>query len=68
LYAKIPVGHPGSYQEAKEILAGITGGCVDRLVETRGMDEYDVMKAKKKAQSQSEFALDQNRRSEWDTE
>lgn len=66
--AKLPLGRPGSHEEAKEILAGFTGAFVDRIVETRGMDEYDIFKAKKSAQAQAEEALSQNRNPEWDME
>ena len=39
-------GKPPSHQFAKEMLAGIVGGEVDKLVETRGMDYMDAERAK----------------------
>lgn len=39
---------------AKELLAGIVGGEVDRLAETKGMDEYDKIQAKRHAERSAE--------------
>lgn len=44
---------------AKEAIAGLVGAEVDKLFETKGLDEYDHLKrehAKKKAEEQA-FAL-----------
>jgi hypothetical protein len=37
--------------------AGFTGAFVDREAETRGMDEFDKVKAKRAAQEQAEQGL-----------
>jgi len=42
-------GKPVSHQFAKELLAGFVGGEVDKLAETKGMNEYDTYEAKKRA-------------------
>lgn len=42
----IPVGKPVSHAFAKEVLAGFAGAEVDKLAETKGMDEYDRERAK----------------------
>ncbi|EIE22256.1 hypothetical protein COCSUDRAFT_55952 [Coccomyxa subellipsoidea C-169] len=47
-------GRPPQHQFAKEILAGIVGGEVDKLVETKGMDEMDAMRTKHHAQKEAE--------------
>jgi hypothetical protein len=39
------------------ISAGFTGAFVDREAETRGMDEFDKVKAKRAAQEQAEQGL-----------
>ncbi|RUS17722.1 hypothetical protein BC937DRAFT_89567 [Endogone sp. FLAS-F59071] len=46
-------GKPDSHALAKEILAGIAGAAVDRLVETKGLDFIDKEKAKKHAQQEA---------------
>ncbi|OJJ99785.1 hypothetical protein ASPACDRAFT_60614 [Aspergillus aculeatus ATCC 16872] len=43
-------GKPVSHAFAKELLAGIVGSQIDRLAETKGMDEVDKIRAKKHAQ------------------
>ncbi|EPQ59499.1 hypothetical protein GLOTRDRAFT_33811 [Gloeophyllum trabeum ATCC 11539] len=50
-------GKPQSHEEAKELLAGITGGFVDRIVETKGLDFVDREKAKHQARQRAEGAL-----------
>jgi hypothetical protein len=45
-------GQPKSHAKAKELLAGISGGFVDRIVETKGLDFYDKEKAKHHAKEQ----------------
>ncbi|KAJ3484547.1 hypothetical protein NLI96_g5573 [Meripilus lineatus] len=39
-------GQPESHAKAKEILAGLTGAFIDRIVETKGLDYIDTQKAK----------------------
>ncbi|KAI8088796.1 uncharacterized protein BX664DRAFT_331395 [Halteromyces radiatus] len=39
-------GKPDNHAKAKEILAGLTGFAVDRIVETKGLDYIDKAKAK----------------------
>ncbi|KZT26915.1 hypothetical protein NEOLEDRAFT_1111456, partial [Neolentinus lepideus HHB14362 ss-1] len=50
-------GQPSSHEKAKEILAGLTGAFVDRLVETKGLDFVDKERAKHAAKKQAEGAL-----------
>lgn len=40
------LGKPVSHAFAKEMLAGFAGAEVDKLAETKGMDEYDRERAK----------------------
>ncbi|KAK9915338.1 hypothetical protein WJX75_007832 [Coccomyxa subellipsoidea] len=39
-------GKPPSHQLAKELLAGLVGGEMDKLAETKGLNEVDAMRAK----------------------
>ncbi|KAJ7046340.1 hypothetical protein C8F04DRAFT_1064011 [Mycena alexandri] len=39
-------GKPDSHAKAKEIMAALTGGIIDRMVETKGLDMVDREKAK----------------------
>ncbi|GBE87633.1 hypothetical protein SCP_1103100 [Sparassis crispa] len=50
-------GHPTSHAEAKELLAALSGGFIDRLVETKGFDLVDKEKAKRQAKEQAQEAL-----------
>ncbi|KAI0796661.1 hypothetical protein C8Q75DRAFT_741885 [Abortiporus biennis] len=50
-------GQPESHEKAKEILAGLTGAFVDRIVETKGLDFVDKEKAKHHARQQAEQGL-----------
>ena len=43
---------------AKELLAGFVGAEVDRLAETKGMDEYDKIQAKRHAEKSAENIYD----------
>ncbi|QRD93651.1 hypothetical protein F9C07_2167734 [Aspergillus flavus] len=45
------VGKPASQAQAKEILRGLAGAFVDRIVETKGLDFSDAKKAKYLANS-----------------
>ena len=49
-----------SHAFAKELLAGFVGGEVDKLAETRGMDEYEREKAHRKAKENAENMYDQH--------
>ncbi|KAJ3547235.1 hypothetical protein NM688_g5420 [Phlebia brevispora] len=53
-------GQPPSHEEAKELLAGVSGAFVDREVETRGLNFVDKEKAKYEARRQTQQAYDQN--------
>ncbi|KAF7342044.1 hypothetical protein MVEN_01791700 [Mycena venus] len=50
-------GKPASHDEAKALLAGLTGGFVDRLVETKGLSEIDTIKAKHDAHEKASAKL-----------
>ncbi|KAJ6473922.1 hypothetical protein DFH09DRAFT_468301 [Mycena vulgaris] len=39
-------GKPDNHAVAKELMAGFAGAFVDRMVETKGLDEVDTLKAK----------------------
>jgi len=51
-------GKPVSHQFAKELLAGFVGGEVDKLAETKGMNEYDSYEAKRQAKQHAESMYD----------
>ena len=43
---------------AKELLAGFVGGEVDKLAETKGLDEYDKIRAREHGKKQAERMYD----------
>jgi hypothetical protein len=43
---------------AKELLAGFVGGEVDKLAETKGLDEYDKIEARRHAKQRAENMYD----------
>ncbi|KAK9390080.1 hypothetical protein V1515DRAFT_592882 [Lipomyces mesembrius] len=45
-------GRPVSHAFAKEVLMGLAGGEVDKLIETKGLDFYDRERAKRHAREQ----------------
>ena len=45
------LGKQVNHQFAKELLAGFVAGEVDKLAETRGMDEYDKIEAQRRAKA-----------------
>jgi len=51
-------GKPVSHQFAKELLAGFAGAEVDKLAETKGMNEYDRLRAKHGAKENAEKMYD----------
>ncbi|MCJ1303178.1 hypothetical protein MMC08_005986 [Hypocenomyce scalaris] len=51
-------GKPVSHQFAKELLAGFVGGEVDKLAETKGMDEYDRERARHQAKEGAQNMYD----------
>ncbi|KAL8831113.1 MAG: hypothetical protein Q9170_005438 [Blastenia crenularia] len=53
-------GKPVSHQFAKELLAGFAGAEVDKLAETKGMDEYDTVRAKHRAKENAENMYDEH--------
>lgn len=57
---KANIGKPVSHAFAKELLAGFVGGEVDKLAETKGMNEYDAYEAKKRARDHAERMYDQH--------
>ncbi|EGO24829.1 hypothetical protein SERLADRAFT_438431 [Serpula lacrymans var. lacrymans S7.9] len=50
-------GKPANHQKAIELVAALTGGFIDRLAETKGMDEVDKERAKHDANKRAESAL-----------
>ncbi|KAG8956860.1 hypothetical protein FRC04_000338 [Tulasnella sp. 424] len=50
-------GKPPSHEKAKEIFAGFAGAFVDRIVETKGLDYVDKVKAKRDAEKLAEGQL-----------
>jgi len=50
-------GKPANHKVAVELLAALTGGFVDRIVETKGLDAIDKAKAKHDAKKHTEVAL-----------
>ncbi|KAJ7132634.1 hypothetical protein C8R46DRAFT_1280836 [Mycena filopes] len=51
-------GKPDSHAKAKEIIAGISGAIIDRIVETKGLDYVDKERAKRDANKHCEDQLD----------
>lgn len=51
-------GKPVSHAFAKEALAGLAGAEVDKLAETKGMDEYDRERAKHQVSHFIDVAFD----------
>ncbi|KIM53460.1 hypothetical protein SCLCIDRAFT_1222779 [Scleroderma citrinum Foug A] len=51
-------GQPASHAKAKEIMAGLAGAFVTRMVETKGADAWDAHKAKQA----NEHAVEQSNR------
>ncbi|KAJ6591206.1 hypothetical protein DFH09DRAFT_196366 [Mycena vulgaris] len=50
-------GKPASHDEAKALLAALTGGFVDKLIETKGLDGIDAEKAKYDAHEKAKAKL-----------
>ena len=53
-------GKPVSHAFAKEMLAGIAGGEVDKLFETKGLDYIDRERAKRQAEEHARNMYDQH--------
>lgn len=53
-------GQPVSHAFAKEMLAGIAGGEIDKLFETKGLDYLDRDESKRQAQQYVEQAYEQH--------
>ncbi|EKM59523.1 uncharacterized protein PHACADRAFT_205739 [Phanerochaete carnosa HHB-10118-sp] len=51
-------GKPQSHQQAKEVLAALSGAFIDRIVETKGLDMVDKQKAKHHAHERNVGAYD----------
>ena len=54
------LGKTVSHAFAKELLAGFVGGEVDKLAETKGMNEYDTFEAKRHAKKGAERMYDEH--------
>ena len=52
-------GKPANHQLAKELFAGFVGAEVDKLVETKGLDEWDREKIKREARRHGEEQIQQ---------
>jgi len=50
-------GKPVNHAKALELVAGLTGGFIDRIVETKGLDFIDKEKVKHDAQKKTEAKL-----------
>jgi hypothetical protein len=50
-------GKPANHAAAVELLAGLTGGFIDKLVETKGLDAVDKARAKHSAKEKAEQRL-----------
>ncbi|KAJ6588534.1 hypothetical protein B0H19DRAFT_1205909 [Mycena capillaripes] len=50
-------GKPASHDEAKALLAALSGGFVDRMIETKGLDSIDAAKAKHDAHEKASAKL-----------
>ncbi|KAL8735756.1 MAG: hypothetical protein Q9166_000619 [cf. Caloplaca sp. 2 TL-2023] len=53
-------GKPVSHSFAKELLAGFAGAEVDKLAETKGMDEIETGRAKHRARESAENMYDEH--------
>lgn len=53
-------GKPVSHAFAKEAIAGLVGAEVDKLAETKGMDEVDKIKAKEHAKKNAHEMYDEH--------
>ncbi|KAJ6618706.1 hypothetical protein B0H10DRAFT_1947337 [Mycena sp. CBHHK59/15] len=50
-------GKPASHDQAKALLAGLAGGFVDKLIETKGLDGIDAAEVKYKAHEKAKAKL-----------
>ncbi|KAL1970934.1 hypothetical protein VTN77DRAFT_2768 [Rasamsonia byssochlamydoides] len=55
-------GKPVSHAFAKELLAGFVGSEIDKLVETKGLDELTKLEAKRHAKENAEALYDEHYR------
>ncbi|KAI6165804.1 hypothetical protein EDD17DRAFT_186818 [Pisolithus thermaeus] len=53
-------GKPVNHQKAVELVAALTGAFVDRIAETKGMDELDKQRAKHDAHKRAQEALQEH--------
>ncbi|KAG2147552.1 hypothetical protein DEU56DRAFT_784561 [Suillus clintonianus] len=53
-------GKPANHAKAVELLAALTGGFIDRIAETKGMDEVDKEKAKHAAHERAKSTLEKH--------
>lgn len=47
-------GKPADHAKAKQILGGLAGAALTRLIETKGLDYVDKIKAQKQAEEHSD--------------
>ncbi|KAI5250802.1 hypothetical protein E4T42_04768 [Aureobasidium subglaciale] len=52
-------GQPMQHRMAKELLAGMCGAEIDKLVETKGLDYMDTQKAKRQTKQNAEHLYDE---------
>ncbi|KAJ9113054.1 hypothetical protein QFC22_006150 [Naganishia vaughanmartiniae] len=53
-------GKPQSWETAKELMAAIAGAEADKLIETKGLNEVDALRARHNAQENAKHALAQS--------
>ncbi|KAJ8585736.1 hypothetical protein M405DRAFT_824410 [Rhizopogon salebrosus TDB-379] len=53
-------GKPANHAKAVELLAGFTGAFIDRVAETKGMDEVDKQRAKHAAHERAKGSLERH--------
>ncbi|KAF5382337.1 hypothetical protein D9757_008468 [Collybiopsis confluens] len=51
-------GQPDSHFQAQELIAALTGGFIDHIVETKGLDYLDKVKAHQLAKQQLQKQID----------
>ncbi|KIK54884.1 hypothetical protein GYMLUDRAFT_48278 [Collybiopsis luxurians FD-317 M1] len=51
-------GQPDSHFQAQELIAALTGAFIDRMVETKGLDYLDKVKAHQLAKQQLQKQID----------
>lgn len=62
LTCSLSIGKTVNHGFAKELLAGFVGGEVDKLAETKGLDEVDKIRAREQAKKNAEQMYDDHYR------